>query len=195
MSKDTLNSNLHNKIIYLIKNNLKSLVILSIVIVVILFGSIYYKNLYKSKIIKLSDNYTKSSILFKQNKIIESKILLEDIIKAKHKFYSVLALYFLIDNSVEPDSKKIITYFDQILDISSIDKESLNLIRIKKAIYILDKKKGDEQLIITTLNPVINSKSVWRNIAINLISDYFFSKDQKEKANDYIKLLNNTSVR
>ncbi len=49
MSKDTLNSNLHNKIIYLIKNNLKSLVILSIVIVVILFGSIYYKNLYKSK--------------------------------------------------------------------------------------------------------------------------------------------------
>ena len=195
MSKDTLNSNLHNKIIYLIKNNLKSLVILSIVIVVILFGSIYYKNLYKSKIIKLSDNYTKSSILFKQNKIIESKILLEDIIKAKHKFYSVLALYFLIDNSVEPDSKKIITYFDQILDISSIDKESLNLIRIKKAIYLFDKKKDDEQLIITTLNPVINSKSVWRNIAINLISDYFFSKDQKEKANDYIKLLNNTSVR
>ena len=195
MSKDTLNSNLHNKIIYLIKNNLKSLVILSIVIVVILFGSIYYKNSYKSKIIKLSDNYTKSSILFKQNKIIESKILLEDIIKAKHKFYSVLALYFLIDNSVEPDSKKIITYFDQILDISSIDKESLNLIRIKKAIYLFDKKKDDEQLIITTLTPVINSKSVWRNIAINLISDYFFSKDQKEKANDYIKLLNNTSVR
>jgi len=195
MSKDTLNSNLHNKIIYLIKNNLKSLVILSIVIVVILFGSIYYKNLYKSKIIKLSDNYTKSSILFKQNKIIESKILLEDIIKAKHKFYSVLALYFLIDNSVEPDSKKIITYFDQILDISSIDKESLNLIRIKKAIYLFDKKKDDEQLIITTLTPVINSKSVWRNIAINLISDYFLSKDQKEKANDYIKLLNNTSVR
>tara|TARA_B110000259_G_C13782397_1_gene309150 strand:+ start:22 stop:609 length:588 start_codon:yes stop_codon:yes gene_type:complete len=195
MSKDTLNSNLPNKIIYLIKNNLKLLVTLLIVIVVILFGSIYYKNLYKSKVIKLSNNYTKSSILFKQNKIIESKILLEDIIKAEHKFYSVLALYFLIDNSVEPDSKKIITYFDQILDISSIDKESLNLIRIKKAIYILDKKKDDEQLIITTLNPVINSKSVWRNIAINLISDYFFSKDQKEKANDYIKLLNNTSVR
>ena len=195
MSKDTLNSNLPNKIIYLIKNNLKLLVTLLIVIAVILFGSIYYKNLYKSKVIKLSNNYTKSSILFKQNKIIESKILLEDIIKAEHKFYSVLALYFLIDNSVEPDSKKIITYFDQILDISSIDKESLNLIRIKKAIYILDKKKDDEQLIITTLNPVINSKSVWRNIAINLISDYFFSKDQKEKANDYIKLLNNTSVR
>ena len=195
MSKDTLNSNLANKIIYLIKNNLKLLVTLLIVIAVILFGSIYYKNLYKSKVIKLSNNYTKSSILFKQNKIIESKILLEDIIKAEHKFYSVLALYFLIDNSVEPDSKKIITYFDQILDISSIDKESLNLIRIKKAIYILDKKKDDEQLIITTLNPVINSKSVWRNIAINLISDYFFSKDQKEKANDYIKLLNNTSVR
>jgi predicted negative regulator of RcsB-dependent stress response len=195
MSKDTLNSNLSNKIIYLIKNNIKLLVTLLIVIAVILFGSIYYKNLYKSKVIKLSNNYTKSSILFKQNKIIESKILLEDIIKAEHKFYSVLALYFLIDNSVEPDSKKIITYFDQILDINSIDKESLNLIRIKKAIYILDKKKDDEQLIITTLNPVINSKSVWRNIAITLISDYFFSKDQKEKANEYIKLLNNTSVR
>jgi hypothetical protein len=45
--------------------------------------------------------------------------------------------------------------------------------------------------MIKTLNPIINSDSVWRNIAIELISDYFLSKNQNSKANEYIQLLNN----
>ena len=52
----------------------------------------------------------------------------------------------------------------------------------------------DEELIIKTLNPVINSKSVWRNLAIKLISNYFLSIDQKTKANEYIQLLNSTKI-
>ena len=42
-----------------------------------------------------------------------------------------------------------------------------------------------------TLNPIINSDSVWRNIAIELISDYFLSKNQEIKASEYKQLLNN----
>jgi len=49
----------------------------------------------------------------------------------------------------------------------------------------------NEELIIKTLNPVINSNSVWRDMAINLISDYFLSRDQKTKADEYIRLLSN----
>ena len=63
------------------------------------------------------------------------------------------------------------------------------MIKIKKAIYLIN--IDDEKLIIETLNPVINSNSVWREIAINLIKEYFLSKDQKIKAEEYNQLLQN----
>ena len=70
-----------------------------------------------------------------------------------------------------------------------MEKENLNLIKIKKAIFLFS--LDDEELIIKTLNPIINSDSVWRNIAIKLISDYFLSKDESKKADEYIQLLSN----
>ena len=66
----------------------------------------------------------------------------------------------------------------------------MNLIKIKKAIFLFS--IGNEELVIKTLNPIINSNSFWRKIAIILISDYFLSKDQKLKANEYLQLLNNS---
>ena len=44
--------------------------------------------------------------------------------------------------------------------------------------------------MLTTLNPIVNSDSVWRKMAIELISDYFISKNQTVKASEYIQLLN-----
>ena len=94
----------------------------------------------------------------------------------------------MIENNVETNASKIITYFDRILKNNSIDKENLNLIRIKKAIYLFDSE--NEKLITETLNPVINSNSVWKKMAIELISEYFLSLNQKIKADEYIQLLN-----
>jgi hypothetical protein len=48
----------------------------------------------------------------------------------------------------------------------------------------------DEELIIKTLNPIINSESIWRDMAIELISNYFLSKGEKKKSNEYIQLMN-----
>ena len=100
-----------------------------------------------------------------------------------------MALYFIIDNNLETDSLKIINLFDNVLSINSIDEENLNLIKIKKAIFLFN--LDDEEAIIKTLNPIINSESTWRIMAIKLISDYFLSKNQDEKAKEYIQLLNN----
>ena len=94
---------------------------------------------------------------------------------------------FIIDNNLETDSLKIINFFDKILLIKSIDEENLNLIKIKKAIFLFE--LGDEDTILKTLNPIINSKSVWREMAIKLISNYFLSFNQKTKANEYLQLL------
>ena len=192
MSKETLKKNIQNKISDYIKYNFKKIIVLLILLIVFLLTYIFYINLKKESEIKLSEKYTQASIQFKQNNINESKLLLENVIDKGHKFYSPLALYFVIDNNLETDPLKIISLFDKILKISSIDKENLNLIKIKKAIFLFN--VNDEELIIKTLNPVINSKSVWRNLAIKLISNYFLSIDQKTKANEYIQLLNSTKI-
>jgi len=189
MSDKIQSVNFQNKIFSFVKQNLKNLIILLIFIIIILFAFLFYKNLQGKNNIKLSEQYTQASILLKQKKIDESKLLLEGIIDKGHKFYSPLALYLMIDSSVEDDPLKIIIFFDKILKINSIDKENLNLIKIKKAIFLFN--IDNEELIIKTLNPVINSNSAWRDMAINLISDYFLSKNQKKKADEYIQLLNN----
>jgi predicted negative regulator of RcsB-dependent stress response len=189
MSEETLNTNLQKKIIFFIQKKLKTLIILLTLIIITLFSFLVYKNLENKNNIKLSEKYSQAVILLNQNKMEESKLLLQYIISKKNKFYSPLALYLIIDQSLENDSKKIIIFFDKILKIKSIDKENLNLIKIKKSIFLF--KLGKEELIIKTLNPIINSNSVWRNMAIKLLSDYFLFNNQKVKAEEYIQLLNN----
>lgn len=188
MSNQILQESIQDRVSNFLKKNLKSLFIILIITVILLIIFGYYSHQKKQKDIVISDQFTYASILIKDKKINESKLLLENIIKKKHKFYSPLALNSLIDNELETDNKKIIDYFDQILAIKSINNENLNLIRIKKALFLFNGK--NEELIIATLNPIINSNSVWKESAIKLIADYFSSKNEKNKAEEYYKLLN-----
>ncbi|MDC0449850.1 hypothetical protein OAL70_03120 [Pelagibacteraceae bacterium] len=189
MAEETLNNTFQNKFSNIMKKNLKIIIFFIIFFILILFSYFFYKDLQNKNEIKISENFTKASVQLQENKKNEAKQLLENVINEDHRFYSPLALYFIIDNNLETDPLKIINFFDRILEINSIDKENLNLIRIKKAIFLFN--TGDEKTIIKILNPIINSDSVWRRMAINLISDYFLSKDQKTKANEYIQLLSN----
>ena len=189
MSDETLNNSFQSKTINFIKKNSKNLIIFLIIFILLFFSLIFYKEIQKKNEIKTSAEYTQATIQFKEKKINDAKKLLENIIDKDHKFYSPLALYFIIDNDLEKNSSKIIKHFDKVLSISSINKENLNLIRIKKAIFLFS--LGDEKLIIKTLNPIINSESIWRAMSIELISDYFLSKGEKAKANEYIQLMDN----
>ena len=187
MLEQTLKNNLQGKILNFVKKNLKKLITLSALLILFLFIYLFYVNLKNKNEIKISEQYTKATVYFKQKKINESKLLLENIISQDHQFYSPLALYIMIDKNIEKDTSKIIILFDKILDNNSIENENLNLIKIKKAIYLIN--LNNEKLILETLNPIINSNSVWKNLAINLISEYFISNGQSIKANEYIKLL------
>ena len=188
MSSENLKENFQIRVINLIKKNKFFIIILIITAFISGFTFLVYKNIQEKNNIKIAQQYTQASILLDQKKLKESELLILNIIEKDHKFYSPLALYLMIENNIETDASKIIIYFDRILENNSIDKENLNLIRIKKAIYLFDSE--DEKIIIETLNPVINSNSVWKKIAIELISEYFLSSGQKFKADEYIQLLN-----
>jgi hypothetical protein len=188
MSSENLKDNFQIRVIDLIKKYKFFIITLIVTVFISGFTFLVYKNLQKKSNIKIAQQYTQASILIDQKKLKESKLLILAIIEKDHKFYSPLALYLMIENNVETNVSKIIIYFDRILKNNSIDKENLNLIRIKKAIYLFDSE--NEKLITETLNPIINSNSVWKKMAIELISEYFLSLNKKIKADEYIQLLN-----
>lgn len=187
MTDKKLKSNFKDRTLSFVKKNLKTILILLISLVVFLLIFLFYKNLQEKNNIKIAEKYNYASILIIQKEKEEGKLLLESIINDNHNFYSPLALYLLMEKYPKIDSLKIINFFNKILKNNSINKENLNLIKLKKAIYLINFDR--EELIIQTLNPIINSDSVWRNLSINIIIEYFLAKDQIVKADEYIKLL------
>ena len=108
-----------------------------------------------------------------------------EIVKAKNKTYSPLALYFLIDNKVITSNEEINSLFDIVIDNQKLDKEIKNLIIYKKALYNADFETENKLLII--LNPIINSDSTWKSHALYLLGEYFFSKNEKQKSKEFFE--------
>jgi len=187
MSNEILKKSFLDRAIIFLKKNNKTIYILLVFAFILLCSFTFYNYVENKNNIKTADQYSEALILVKKKRINESKKILETIINKDHKFYSPLALYLIIQNNLEPDSAKVINFFDKILKNKSIDRENLNLIKIKKSIYLINLDK--EELVIKTLNPIINSESAWKVLAINLISEYFLSKNQTTKAKEYILLL------
>ena len=152
-------------------------------IIILIFGFFIYQD-YKSKNkIKLADKYNLVAMNFASDNNINVKDQLIEIVKAKDKTYSPLALYFLIDNNLVAERDQINSLFDIIINEISLDKEIKNLIIYKKALY--NSEFESENNLIKILNPIINSESIWRSHALYLMAEYFYSKNQKQKAKEF----------
>ena len=44
---------------------------------------------------------------------------------------------------------------------------------------------------MTVLNPIINSDSVWKSHALHLIAEFFYFKDEKQKAKEFFNQIVN----
>ena len=73
--------------------------------------------------------------------------------------------------------------FDILIKDTSLDSEINNLIIYKKALYNAD--NAQESDLLNMLNPLINSKSVWKSHALYLMAEYFYSKNQNQKAKEF----------
>ena len=175
------------QISFYIRSNLKLVITIFLIFILILFGYFYLESNKKKENIKTSEKFFSAKILIEQNKKKESEIILNEIIEGKNKFYAPLSLYLIIDKKIITKENEIIELFDKVLSIKKIDKEILNLIKIKKALYIIN--NSNEEKLLELLNPVINSKSEWRPQAIQILYDYFLSKGETVKSQEYYLLL------
>ena len=179
-----INSNTRNeKIKNFIINNKKSLIILLILFLGIIISFFGYKEFKKSQTIQISDYYNSIIINYSEESKDETINKLVEIINKKNSTYSPLSLYFIIDNQLISNQEKVNDLFDVLIDDTPLEKEIKNLIIYKKGLYNADKVEENELLEI--LRPLLNTKSVWSSHALYLIAEFFYSKDEKQKAKDF----------
>jgi predicted negative regulator of RcsB-dependent stress response len=179
INKNTRNEKIKNFFV----NNTKKLIIAISAIVLIIFGYFIYEDLKKKNKIKLANRYNLVTIKFISGDKNKFENELIDIVNEKDRTYSPLALYFLIDNNIVNENKKINELFDVIINETSLEEEIKNLVIYKKALFNSDFES--ENNLIQILSPVINSDSVWRSHALYLMAEYFYYKNQKQKSKDF----------
>ena len=171
------------------KKHIKKIIIFFIGLVLILVSFFVFNELKNKTKIKISNLYNSTIISYTQNTKNKTKENLLKVIEEKDPTYSPLSLYFIIDNDLIKNRETINNLFDFIIKKISLEKEIKNLIIYKKALYNADFIEENELLSI--LNPIINSNSIWKSQALYLVAEYFFSKNEKQKSKEfYNKIIN-----
>ena len=188
MDEDTsiINSKTRNEKIknFLIDN--KKTLISSITILIAIVISFYSYQIYlDKKRVQISNKYNSAVIDYQDTNKSITASKLKDIINNKDSTYSPLALYFIIDNNLIDNKNEINSLFDILIDQTPVETEIKNLIIYKKALFNADQINEIELLNI--LNPLINSKSVWKSHALYLVAEFFYNNGERQKSKDFFE--------
>ncbi len=179
-----INTNTRNeKIKNFFVNNKNKLISCIIVLILIIAGVFSYDKYLINKKKDISDSYNSIIINYSEKTREKTTSSLIEIINKKDPTYSPLSLYFIIDNNLVSDQSKINSLFDILIKDTSLDSEINNLIIYKKALYNAD--NAQESDLLNMLNPLINSKSVWKSHSLYLMAEYFYANNQKQKAKEF----------
>ena len=160
----------------------KQIVSFLIFIVFILISFFGYQEFNKRNKEKLANKFNMLVTNFDNGqKNINNELV--EIINEKDKTYSPLAFFFLLDNDLISSKEEINLYFDLLINDVSLEKEIRNLTIYKKGLFNSDFVKENELLSI--LNPIIKSESMWKPQALYLMAEYYLSKNQKQKSKEF----------
>jgi len=164
-------------------NNKKNLIGGFSIILILIIGYLSMKEVKERDKIKLANQFNIVTINFN---IEDKQTTIDQLIKLINEndaTYSPLALYFLIDNNLLDNKNEINLLFDELINETSLDEEIRNLIIYKKALF--NSEFSSENVLLQILNPIINSESIWKSHSLYLLAEYFYSKNQKQKAKEF----------
>ena len=164
-------------------NNKKKIVIGFSIILIVIFGYLLIIEMKERNKIKLANQFNITIINFKVEDSQKTINQLTKLINENDATYSPLALYFLIDNDLIDNKNEINSLFDELINETNLEEEIKNLIIYKKALFNSD--ISSENDLLQMLNPIIKSESVWKSHSLYLMAEFFYSKNQKEKAKEF----------
>ena len=150
------------KIENFLRKNKNILLIILTLIIFVLIGVGYLNYYQKSKNEKVSEKFIQAGIYLSLNQQEKSKKIYKEIITSKNKFYSLLALNSIIDNDLEQNNEEILKLFN-VVENTKIEKEQKNLVKLKKALYLIKISKDNQGEKL--LNEIISDNSIWMETA------------------------------
>ena len=164
-------------------NNKKKLIVGISILLIILGGFFSLKEMKERNKIKLANQFNLTIMNFRTDNKQKTIDELIELINYNDVTYSPLALYFIIDNDLINNKDDINSLFDQLINETNLDKEIKHLIVYKKALFNSD--FASENALLKILNPIINSESIWKSHALYLLAEFFYSKNENQKAKEF----------
>ena len=162
----------------------KILIFSSILILIILFGSLsfYLENQERKKIL-ISGNYIQAKIYLENGNKNEALNTLKKVIFANDSTYSTLSFFLILNQNLISDYKEISALYDHLLENNNFEKELRNLLIYKKSLF--SSNSVSETELLETIKPLLNTDTLWKPHALLLLGDYFMSKGENIKAREF----------
>jgi len=162
----------------------KNLIFSSIFVlaIILISFSVYFENKEKNKIL-LSENYVQAKIYLANGNKDEAISLLKKVIFANDPTYSTLSFFLILNQNLVTDHEKLSTLFDHLLNNNKFEKEVINLLIYKKALF--NSNFISESKLLSDIQPLLNTETLWKPHALLLMGDYFVAKKEYIKAKEF----------
>jgi len=162
----------------------KILIFSFIFILAIVSGSFsFYVENKEKKRIMLSENYVQARIYLENGKKNEALSVLKEIFFSNDPTYSTLCFFLILNGNLITDHNELSLLFDHLMDNNKFEKEVKNLLIYKKALF--NSNLINESKFLEDIKPLLNNESFWKPHALLLIGDYFVSKKEYVKAEEF----------
>ena len=164
--------------------------LVTLLILLITIPSFYhaFKAYERNKSEKILEDYSKAIMMLSNENLDEADKIFTKLLNEKNESIIISSLNKIIEiNLKKKNPKKNIILIDDILNSKKLSALNTELLKIKKALLIFD--KADEKTMLGLLNK--NEKqSKFYSLSMQILVDFYISKNELSKANEIRKLVN-----
>ena len=164
--------------------------LVTLLILLITIPSFYhaFKTYERNKSEKILEDYSKAIMMLSNENLDKADEIFTKLLNEKNEAIMISSLNKIIEiNLKKKNPKKNIILIDDILNSKKLSALNTELLKIKKALLIFD--KADEKTMLDLLNK--NEKqSKFYSLAMQILVDFYISKNELSKANEIRKLVN-----
>ena len=164
--------------------------LITLLILLITIPSFYhaFKAYERNKSEKILEDYSKAIMMLGNENLDEADKIFTKLLNEKNEAIMISSLNKIIEiNLKKKNPKKNIILIDDILNSKKLSALNTELLKIKKALLIFD--KADEKTMLDLLNKN-DKQSKFYSLSMQILVDFYISKNEVSKANEIQKLVN-----
>ena len=164
--------------------------LITLLILLITIPSFYhaFKAYERNKSEKILEDYSKAIMMLSNENLDKADEIFTKLLNEKNEAIMISSLNKIIEiNLKKKNPKKNIILIDDILNSKKLSALNTELLKIKKALLIFD--KADEKTMLDLLNKN-DKQSKFYSLSMQILVDFYISKNELSKANEIQKLVN-----